>query len=479
MLNICDRIFRQLMIEKVDYCHWKSNEHLIEGLNGETDLDILVSEAHRKSFSDVLVQCECIKVHPQFGSRYPKVDEWIGYDRETGKLIHLHVHFRIITGTKHIKEYVLPWHDLALRTRILDDSGTVYIVEPHLELIILYARIVLKLSRQVGKMDKFVLPVEYRKEVLWLKQRIDSERLSKLIGVIWEKEQNEVFAIVQRERMTKNDFIALQKLVIDKVKVARRSKILNNAKTAIVRRKLTGIKNFLKDKYDIVPFTVLKTLYGRGRIFAFIGCDGSGKSSITREICKWLGWKMDCQNFYFGMGERYKKPFIYQLSQSDWMPEVIRKTGSMLFYYHVSVRCKYMRREVESYINKGGIAICDRYPQTQFKGIYDGPKIQALGLDKQIVLGKFLREKEERNIQEAACKGIDCVFKLVVPAETALRRSPGHAANEVRRKAQITEKLQFPHCDVYEIDATQPFKEELLEVKGIIWDKLLENLNYL
>lgn len=38
---------------------------------------------------------------------------------------------------------------------------------------------------------------------------------------------------------------------------------------------------------------------------------------------------------------------------------------------------------------------------------------------------------------------------------------------------QITEKLQFPECDVYETDAKQPFEEEILKIKGIIWDKLV------
>ncbi len=475
MLQICKKIFDGLMDEEIDYCHWKSNEHLAEGLNGKTDLDILVSEAHSKKFSDILIKCECIKVHPQFGSRYSKVDEWIGYDRETGKLIHLHVHFRIITGTKHIKEYILPWHDLALNTKVLDENGNVYIVEPNLELIILYARIVLKLPKLIDGTDKFNLPSEYRKEVLWLKQRIDVKKLSKLTGMIWKEEQKSVLSIILKEKMTKSDFIKLQKLVTRKVDIIRRGKILNNSKIAILRSQVVDIKNSLKAKHGLVPFTTLKTLYGRGGVFVFIGCDGSGKSSITEEICKWLGWKMDCQNFYFGMGERYKKPFIYKVSQSGWMPTVIRKVGGMLFFYHVSLRCKYMRKLVDFYVNKGGVAICDRYPQTQYKGIYDGPKIRAFGLCDQTVLGKFLVRMEEKNIQEVENKKKDCVFKLVVPAQIALKRSPGHAIGEVKRKAQITEKLRFPNCDVYEIDAVQPFKQELLEIKGIIWDKLIEN----
>lgn len=475
MLEVCKRIFDEFLKQGISYCHWKSNAHLADGLNGKTDLDILVSDVHAKEFSDILRKCECIKVHPQFGSRYPDVEEWIGYDRKTGKLIHLHVHFRIITGTKHIKEYILPWHDLALKTRVIAEDGNVYIMDPNLELAILYMRIVLKLSKQIVGRENFRLPEEYRKEILWLKQRIDAEQLSGVVGMIWKKERESVWPVFLKEKPTKDDFAALQKFTMDKIDVVRRGKIFDNAKTAIIRSQLVGVKNFLKDRYGIVPFTTLKTLYGRGRVFVFIGCDGSGKSCVTEEICRWLGWKADCQNFYFGMGERYRKPLIYKISQSRWIPDMVRKICGMLFYYHVSVRCKYMRRLVDSYIAKGGIAICDRYPQTQFKGIYDGPKIQSMGLCDQTILGEFLMRKEGENIREAAGKKIDCVFKLTVPAEIALKRSPGHAAAEVKRKAKITEMLQFPDCDVYEIDAARPFKDELLEIKGIIWDKLLED----
>lgn len=475
MLNVCRRIFSRLMASGVNYCHWKSNEHLKEGLNGKTDLDILVSDACAEQFSDILIECECIKVHPQFGSRYPKVDEWIGYDRETGKLIHLHVHFRMITGTKHLKEYMLPWHDLALKTKVLDESGTVYTIEPNLELIILYMRIVLKQPKPIGDMDKYELSASYRKEILWLKQRIDAESLSKLVVIIWKEEKERILSILLRKRPSKNDWAELQKIARDKVCIVRRGRILNNFKISVVRSKLIRIKYILKSKFSIVPFTALKTLYGRGCVFAFIGCDGSGKSRVTEEICRWLGWKLDCQNFYFGMGERYRKPFIYKILQSEWMPDTLRKAGSMLFYYHISVRCKYMRKLIDFYINNGGIAICDRYPQTQFKGIYDGPKIQAFGLYDKTALGRLFMRIEEKNIYDVANKKIDCVLKLVVPTDIALKRSPGHAVREVKRKAQITEKLQFVNCDVYEIDAMQPFEEEMLEIKGIIWDRLMKN----
>lgn len=474
MLAISEKIFDRLKKEEVNYCHWKSNEHLEEGLNGETDLDILVSESHKKRFSNILSECKCLKVCPQYGSRYPKVEEWIGFDHETGKLIHWHIHFRMITGTKHLKEYIFPWHQLALDTKILDESGKIYTIEPNLELVILYMRIVLK-QQTIEETDKFVLDSDYRKEILWLKQRVTPDSLSKLLSRIWGDKQDEVFAILMKANPVKKDFSIFQKLTKEKLQGTKIGSTVSNAFLYRVRKHSVSAKRSIKRKCGQVPFTTLKTLNNRGLVFAFIGCDGSGKSNVTDQICKWLSWKLDCQNFYFGMGERYKKPLIYKAAHCQIMPKTLRRICNMLFYFHVSVRCKRLRRLVDRYVSKGGIAICDRYPQAQVKGIYDGPKIEALNLSGNSIIGKLLAQIEEQNILKTASKRVDGMFKLILPAETALKRSPGHPLQEVKRKADITRKLQFADCDVFEIDATQPFEDELLEIRRIIWSKLLES----
>lgn len=471
MLDVCKEIFDELMKQGVNYCHWKSNEHLAEGLNGETDMDLLVFKAHAKKFADVLEKYECIHVQPQFGSRYADVEEWIGYDRKTGRLIHFHVHYRMITGAKHVKEYILPWHDLALDTKVLNEN--IYVMEPNLELIILYMRIVLKEQESIRKMDRFAVPAEYRKEILWLKKQVDYKILSNLIGEIWKEQKDSALQIYCKEKPTKNDWAELQELARMQVDVARKNKVLNYYSISAFRKRLVGIKHSVKKSFGIVPFTTLKTLRKKGYVFVFIGCDGSGKSSVTEEIQKWLSWKLDCQRFYFGTGTGYNKPFIFRISTVAWLPDIVKKAGRMLYFYQVSLRCVYLRILLDAYVRKGGIAVCDRYPQTQFKGIYDGPKIRTLQLCNDTVLGRAFIKIEEKNLAKVENRKIDGLFKLMVPAESALKRSPGHKPREVNRKAQITEKLQFPECDVYEIDATQPFEEEILEIKGIIWDKLV------
>ena len=55
-LLICQHLFRALAESEVRYCHWKSNEHLLPGLTGDTDLDVLVDRNSSHVIQRVLAQ---------------------------------------------------------------------------------------------------------------------------------------------------------------------------------------------------------------------------------------------------------------------------------------------------------------------------------------------------------------------------------------------------------------------------------------
>src|SRR5688572_32557978 len=56
---------------------------------------------------------------------YPGVESFVGMDYDTGVLLHFHLHYQLTVGERHLKSYHLPWEDLVLSTRVLDEaSGT-------------------------------------------------------------------------------------------------------------------------------------------------------------------------------------------------------------------------------------------------------------------------------------------------------------------------------------------------------------------
>ena len=144
MLEISQKLFSSWNDSQLCYCHWKSNEHLFLGLEGKTDLDVLLSPDDKKEGERILGELDFLQCKSQYGSRYPGVDDWIGFDKETGRFIHVHLHYHLITGHKSMKEYSLPWTDVALQTRLQNEKYRVYTMEPNLEIITLYTRIGLK-----------------------------------------------------------------------------------------------------------------------------------------------------------------------------------------------------------------------------------------------------------------------------------------------------------------------------------------------
>jgi hypothetical protein len=129
------------------------------------------------------------------------------------------------------------------------------------------------------------------------------------------------------------------------------------------------------------------------------------------------------------------------------------------------------------YMKNGGIVLFDRFPQTQFTGIFDGPNITSLSGDYKSMLAiRFFAYKEERLFKKFNIFNPNIVFKLLLPAEISVSRKPDHDFNMIQKKCSITEQLEFNNSIVYKIDATQDYDSEILEVKRLIWEAIIKHV---
>lgn len=492
MLEICRDLFNQWN-STVLYCHWKSNEHLVDGLLGLTDLDVFVLPKDQALAERGLSECNYIKVIPQKGCRYPHVDEWIGFDNSTGKLVHIHLHYQIITGKKYNKEYVFPIDELVINSRVLDQTYKVYTIDPSLEIIILYCRVALKANNK-----KNIQPnLDVHKEIEYLNNQLDKNKLNTLCFTLFGSAGEIIYNSIIQHDLSKNEWYRLYTIVKDWLKPYRKSSSLKVQLLYYYHKLRISIQSSLNRRLGTC-FINKKTI-NKGFSICFIGQDGCGKSTNTITIKKWLNWKIAAERFYLGSGDHYSsflKRFIAKSRKSN-MPSANNKSvnasaknnsksfkkwiGQFLISYNFYLVAKRTYKSIlraNKYVDKGGIALFDRFPQNQIPGYYDGPKIesQCFAINSTWLV-RLMSRCEKKYIKKAQSLQPDLIFKLVLSPEESLRRKPEENIEMIKKKAHATQVLNFDRSKTIIINAEQPFETELIEIKNHIWNYLLENDN--
>ncbi len=493
MLSAVEKFIKTFNEKGILYCHYKGNNHIEDGLEGISDLDILVDKTQKKECKEALKEMGFVHFKSQEGSAFESVEDWINVDSETGKMIHIHLYYEIITGTKYVEEYRIPWEKQILETRIQDvNHGGIYISSREAELALVYAIMSLKKEKSVSEKNM--------KKLDFFKPVAEDEALEAFLKSVFKEEDAEKFGEILHR------YYNLEKTY--KIISSYAERRVSPLKTLLCHKK-TDFKIKMKSKLNRklkTNFVLKKTIEGNGFSVCFAGADGSGKSTISADVIKWLNWKIDSKNFYLGSGDQYHSlwktitlKFGGRTSRTapaaDSKPEdkennavkapaPVKRKFSILSYGMAVVNClnevgiakyKYKTlKKAEKYMRKGGIAIFDRFPQMQFAGVYDGPKLDGVlkKFPKSIVINHF--HKKERKLLELITTNYypTILIKLILPPEESIRRKPDHNFKEVALKAEITEKLEFEKSQVEKIDATQLYENELIEVKNIIWEKV-------
>jgi len=497
MLTLCKNFFYDLNNSNVRYCHWKSNLRLDRAVSGQDDLDLLFDSHHIVELVSILNKNGFKYARSQYGSIYNGIEDWLGFDQETGRLVHLHVHYKLTTGISSVKQATVPWADYALVNTIMTDTG-VKVICPEIELLLLYVRNIFKL-KLTGKIKNSLLGYHFNQhdleEIEYLKQRIDSTRMLLIAGDLLDQTNAQFISdLMCKKTVGKDDLAKLNNYCRVFFRENQNTNYLYANMLSFIRNLVIKYRNYLNKQKHFIP--VRKTFNHGGRIIAIIGADGTGKTTITNALIKWLSWKLDVRTAYFGSGDGYKNLFSILIGKLSRVKRkgIKKNTDSGDITNNpqqISFR-KYIGRNMLSmklinlaknnnkvlaklniYRNLGGIAIVDRYPQVQVKGIYDGPKVElSLAGFKDTSLKSYLVRSEMKNFKILSTVQPDIVFKLILPPEISVQRKPDHDIAEVMRKAEITKILTFPKSKIYEVDVNRNLDDILLDIKKIIWEAL-------
>lgn len=493
VLKIVADLFQALNNTDIRYCHWKSNLRLERGLYGQTDMDLLVDPQHRQIFKQLLEKYRIKPILAPPGKRYPSIEDYLGFDPLTGRLFHLHVHYQLVLGEQFVKNYHLP-----LENEFLDSvqihSG-VKIPSPELELIVLSIRALLKyrdrdVIKDIFSIRSSGMPSHILEEFNWLLGQTSIEKVSDVLTNISnvippDLILNLLTTILVSPRAGYKLF-HLRKQARRVVRRYQRHERLQATITYFVeawRRR----KSFLRFKPERKM-----TLPTGGVTLALVGADGAGKTTLSRELVKWLSWKLDVHPYYLGSKQpSWMSKFSYLLfriarrgqrtlsrivGENAFITRFIEALRQILLYSHYLFighdrygRYLAGRRNA----SEGSIVIFDRYP---LEAPLDGPQIHAFREDSTDLIVRTFSKLERNLYSKVQMPDLFCV--LEVSPEISIRRKPDHqwmaieTKNLLLRKLTDSMKANDKEVRIAHINAGLPLEQVLLQIKRAIWGAL-------
>ena len=153
-------------------------------IRGLTDLDLLVDPSHGQQFRLILHQHN-IKPIVSPDRPHPAIEDYLGFDPDTGCLYHLHVHYQLVLGEHFVKNYHLPLEEAFWNSAQIW-QGLVKIPTPELELVVLAIRALLKyrdrdLVKDILSIRSPGLPFDILREIEYLLDQTDQERISRTL----------------------------------------------------------------------------------------------------------------------------------------------------------------------------------------------------------------------------------------------------------------------------------------------------------
>ena len=156
----------------IPYCHWKSNEHLGRSMSGLADLDVLVEKGRAGVIEQILASNGFKRFTATPLRSYPGIEDYLTLDDDdTGRLVHLHLHYQLTLGEPFLKGYRLPWEPLLLSTRRMDADHGIYVADANLEFLLVAVRGALKL--RLRDMFRMRLGSAFLAELYWLRERVE------------------------------------------------------------------------------------------------------------------------------------------------------------------------------------------------------------------------------------------------------------------------------------------------------------------
>lgn len=492
-LLLITKLLDALHANEIVYCHWKGNEHLDASMEGNSDLDVLFDIRQKEKLEPILASFGFKLFEAIKEKRYKDIVDYLGFDVESGKVIHLHTHYRLTLGEMFLMGYQLDLEEGVLKGRIFNSEFGIYCIDPAYEMVLLFVREALKLRNRDALLVHFKKKIQSDKNVLrkyeWLKARTNDSEIENILKTIFA-DPSEIYPIVTGEF----NRTQLQKLAPLVKRAWSKHRFYHPITATLLRWYREAMVVIPRKMARLLAMPILsKRINPRGGlVVAIVGADGSGKSTVTANLSKTFSGKLDVYKIYFGRGDgkiSLERRFLRSLkpkSRSGKKAKIDKEESQgitdpgFLKSMYKSIEAILVASEKRKNVNrmlqskqKGMLVICDRFPQNQVMGYNDGPLLSHL-LRSGNPLFKMAANWESKIYTQAEGNPPDILFKLIADAEVVEKRKPGETPMEkLEAKIEGIRKLKMGgQCQVITVDASRPLEEVLTLVKMETWNRM-------
>ncbi len=477
--SLVQRLGQALREAGVVYCLWKGHYRQNRWASGEGDIDLLVDPGSAPAFTAVLGR---LGFHPALApaeERIPGVESWFGYDPRLARLLHVHAHYRLVVGRAWATHFRLPIERALLAAAV--ERAPFPTPIPDFELIVFVLRTLLgrSLRQELGASGaRWLLGIQDQLRYLEVQtaQPIVHELLGQHLACVEPtlfdaclSSLRPGFSPWRRARLRRRLERRLRPF-------ARRPPLLDTIHRLI--RRLVTLDGRLAGPGRG------KRLARGGTTIALLGADGSGKSTCTAELYRWLAPNVDTMTAHLGRPPRSLLTLavggLLKVRNALWTapasddpdgdPGVF--PGYVALLRHVcTARDRYqLSVRARRFAGAGGVALTERYPVAQNRPLV-GPCIHAwVPTAPNQRLATLLRAAEEWYYRQILLP--DLVIVLRVDPEVAVRRKTTEPPDYVRRRARIIWDVDWSATSAHVVDAGRPLVEVLAELKTVVWSAL-------
>jgi thymidylate kinase len=466
----------------IRYVHWKSNTNIKLALSGIDDLDILVDPNNERELNDVFKKLKFVRAYSEKDSWQDGITHFIGLDIDSKKLVHVHLHYKLALGYDYDKCFKLPIVDLYLEN-ITKYEGKVYLPSYENEYCILVIRLILKnaltpfLLMLPNKQLSFLKEAKKKgivkdggyREFIDLKSKINSKKLETCLENNFSFISKETFKYLEDvldANLSVRAFFKAGKRLKKELKNYRDYGELTSFRKAFFRLYSNRFYSLLRKLRLYNKILGKKPQYG-GRIVAFIGGDGAGKSTTISNLSNLLKSQLATKTLHLGRPPSSSLGNVYKIVSKIVGIFGFKDLSQAFNYLRVAVDRKIVFEKACKLRDKGVIVLQDRMP-TEGITAMDCPRV------KTIKKGEFKRLSKIEEKYYESINNVDQIFVLKLNPLLAIKRRPEDNEEELLiRSGQVWDK-EWENSYTKEIDTE---KNNVSEVLKIVSETLWGNLS--